>query len=94
MDGDHLHTEVETDIYTAVLGGDGLVITLKGSVILSIPPGSQPGQVFRLKNLGMPLLRDPQSFGDLYATLKVILPQTMTDQERKLFEQLAALSNK
>ena len=94
VDGDHLHTEVETDIYTAVLGGDGLVITLKGSVILSIPPGSQPGQVFRLKNLGMPLLRDPQSFGDLYATLKVILPQTMTDQERKLFEQLAALSNK
>lgn len=93
VDEDHLHTEVETDLYTAVLGGEGLVITLKGSVILSIPPGSQPGQVFRLKNLGMPLLRDPKSSGDLFATLKINLPKSLTDQEQKLFEQLAALSN-
>ena len=93
VDEDHLHTEVETDLYTAVLGGEGLVITLKGSVILSIPPGSQPGQVFRLKDLGMPLLRDPKSSGDLFATLKVNLPKSLTDQEQKLFEQLAALSN-
>lgn len=94
VDGDNLHTDVETDLYTAVLGGEGLVITLKGSVILSIPPGSQPGQVFRLKNLGMPLLRDPKSYGDLYAVLKVNLPKTLTDQERELFDQLSALNNK
>lgn len=93
VEGDHLHTEVETDLYTAVLGGEGLVMTLKGSVILSIPPGSQPGQVFRLKNLGLPQLKNPNSFGDLYATLKVSLPTTLTEQERKLFEDLTALSN-
>lgn len=90
-DGDNLHNEVEVDLYTAVLGGEGLVITPKGPVILTVPPGSQPGQVFRLKNRGMPKLRDPKSFGDLYATLKVSIPEDISSQERDLFEQLAQL---
>lgn len=90
-DGDHLHTEVEVDLYTAVLGGEGLVTTPKGPVILTIPEGSQPGQVFRLKDRGMPKLRSPNSFGDLYATLKVTVPEELSPQERELFEQLASL---
>jgi curved DNA-binding protein len=90
-DGDNLHTEVEVDLYTAVLGGEGLVTTLKGPVILTIPEGSQPGQVFRLKNRGMPNMRSPNSFGDLYTTLKVSLPESISSQERELFKQLASL---
>jgi curved DNA-binding protein len=89
--GDNLHTEVEVDLYTAVLGGEGLVTTLKGPVILTIPEGSQPGQVFRLKDRGMPKMRSPDSFGDLYATLKVSLPESISSQERDLFNQLANL---
>ena len=90
-DGDNLHTDVEVGIYTAVLGGEGLVTTPKGPVILTIPEGSQPGQVFRLKNRGMPKMRNPDSFGDLYATLKVSLPEDLSSQERELFKQLAGL---
>lgn len=90
-DGDHLYTEFEVGLYTAVLGGEGLVTTPKGPVILTIPEGSQPGQVFRLKNRGMPKMRSPASFGDLYATLKVTIPEKLSPQERDLFEQLARL---
>ena len=90
-DGDNLKTEVEVDLYTAVLGGEGLVSTPKGPVILTIPAGSQPSQIFRLKHRGMPKMRNPQSFGDLYATLKVSLPEHLSSEELDLFEQLARL---
>ncbi|NIM95152.1 MAG: DnaJ domain-containing protein [Anaerolineales bacterium] len=88
---DNLRTEVEVDLYTAVLGGEGLVPTPAGPVILTIPSGSQPGQTFRLKKKGMPKMRSPNAFGDLYAKLKVSLPENLTDEERDLFERLASI---
>lgn len=89
--GDTLHTEVEADLYTALLGGEGLVTTPKGPVILTIPEGSQPGQVFRLRDRGMPKMRSPKTFGDLLAKLKVSIPENLSAEERELFEQLARL---
>jgi curved DNA-binding protein len=88
---DNLHTEVEVDLYTAVLGGEEIVPTLTGPVILTIPPGSQNGQTFRLKNRGMPNVRKPRSFGDLYVKIKVMIPEKLSPEEKKLFEQLASL---
>jgi curved DNA-binding protein len=89
--GDNLLTDVEVDLYTALLGGEGLVTTPKGPVVLTIPEGSQPGQVFRLQDRGMPKMRSPNSFGDLLAKLKVSIPEKLTAEERDLFEQLARL---
>jgi curved DNA-binding protein len=86
--GNDLHSETTTDLYTAVLGGKANVTTPAGNVSLTIPPGTQPGQVFRLAGRGMPLLRNPQRFGNLYVKLKIALPKQLTDQQRKLFEQL------
>ncbi|MGB9799988.1 MAG: DnaJ C-terminal domain-containing protein [Thermanaerothrix sp.] len=85
---DDLYTEVTIDLYTAVLGGQVTVPTLGGDVILTIPPGTQPGQVFRLSGRGMPNLRNPQKHGDLYVKVKVELPRHLTPQQRALFEQL------
>jgi curved DNA-binding protein len=59
--------------------------------MLTIPPGSQPGQSFRLKGRGMPELRKPSQYGDLYARLQIELPRRLSDQERDLFQQLANL---
>jgi curved DNA-binding protein len=86
--GNDLHSETTSDLYTAVLGGKANVTTPAGNVSLTIPPGTQPGQVFRLAGRGMPILRNPQRFGDLYVKLKIALPKQLTDQQRKLFEQL------
>jgi len=93
-EGDDLYTEVSLDLYTAVLGGEIPVNTFEGPVILTVPPGSQPGQSIRLKGRGMPSLRDPSRHGDLYARLKVILPRHLSDEERQLFANLAALRGK
>ncbi len=89
--GDDLHMEVEADLYTAILGGEVEVSTLKGSVMLRIPAGSQPDRVFRLRGRGMPNLRNPSQHGDLLAKLKVSLPKKLSKEEKDLFEQLAKL---
>jgi len=89
--GDHLHTSVVVDLYTAVLGGEVSVPTITGAVKLKIPAGSQNGQIFRLRGKGMPNLRRPSEFGDLFARLDVRLPTKLTPEQRKLFEQLSRL---
>ena len=86
-----LYTDVSVDLFTAVLGGEARVQTLDGTVVLTIPAGTQPGQSFRLGNRGMPHLRDPQKRGDLYARVKVQIPRNLTPEQRKLFEELARL---
>ena len=93
-DGDDLHTEVEVGLYTSVLGGEVRVITPGGPVVLTIPPGSQPGQTFRLKGRGMPGLAQPSKQGDLYGHLKVRLPTSLNAEEKELFEKLAALQRR
>ncbi len=87
---DHdLHTDVSVDLYTAILGGEVLVPTPSGPIILTIPAGSQPDQSLRLRGRGMPHLRNPGEHGDLYAHLRIKLPKSLSDQERELFERLA-----
>ena len=92
--GDDLYTDVEVDLYTAVLGGEIKVPTPGGSVVLTIPPGSQPGQKFRLKGKGMPKLRQRNQHGDLYARLHVRLPKQLSSEERELFEELAKMQKR
>jgi curved DNA-binding protein len=89
--GDDLYCEVPVDLYVAVLGGEIPVPTLKGEVQLRIPPETQAGRSFRLKGQGMPHLRDPEQRGDLFAKVKVVLPQHLTDREKELFRELVAL---
>ncbi|MFO7741341.1 MAG: J domain-containing protein [Anaerolineae bacterium] len=91
-EGDDLRVSVPVDLYTAVLGGETKVPTLEGSVVLTIPPGTQNGQVFRLRGKGMPNLRNPDKRGDLYAKVDVELPTDLTPRHRELFEELRSIS--
>lgn len=86
--GNDLSNEVTIDLFTAVLGGQVRVPTLTSDVVLTIPAGTQPGQKIRLSGRGMPDLRNPQSFGDMYITVKVQIPRKLTAKQRELFEQL------
>lgn len=87
--GDDLYTSVNVPLYTAVLGGEVTVPTLAGNVVLTIPAGTQPEQVFRLSGRGMPRIKDPTSYGDLLVRAKVQIPRQLTKRQRELFEQLA-----
>jgi curved DNA-binding protein len=87
--GDDLHCEVPVDLYTAILGGEVRVPTLKGGAMLRIPPETQSGKTFRLKSQGMPHLKDPEKRGDLYAKVRVKVPENLSERERELFTELA-----
>ncbi|NIS82390.1 MAG: DnaJ domain-containing protein [Anaerolineales bacterium] len=89
--GDDLHVAITVGLYTAVLGGEARVPTPQGDLVLTIPPGSQPGQTFRLKGQGMPNLRKPSKHGDLYASVIISVPKDLSEQEKELFRQLANL---
>ena len=89
--GDDLHTRVPVPVTTAVLGGEAQVPTIPASVRLKIPEGTQNAQVFRLKGHGMPRVGKPDERGDLYATVDVQLPRTLTKEQRQQYEALAKL---
>jgi DnaJ-class molecular chaperone len=89
--GKDLYTKVHVPLTTAVLGGEAEVPTVAGKMLrLKIPSTTQNGQTFRLKGHGMPATNKPES-GDLYATVEVQLPRTLTAEQRTHFEALAAL---
>ena len=89
--GDDLHTNVALPLTTAVLGGEALVPTITGSVRLKIPETTQAGQVFRLKGHGMPVVGKADTRGDLYATVDVQLPRSLSPEQRQHYEALAKL---
>lgn len=86
--GDDLHTTHTIDLFTAVLGGSTIVDTMSGQVKVKIPPGTQNGKIIRIKGKGMPVYGETNIFGDLYVQLQVHVPETLTDRQRELFEQL------
>lgn len=90
-DGDDLYMDLKLSLYTPILGGEVRIPTLKGDVKLKIPPGTQSGQRIRLKNKGMPQLRNPDRYGDLYVRPLIQIPTDLSYEELELFEQLREL---
>lgn len=88
--GDDLYVEVPVPLTVAVLGGEVQVSTLKGKLALKIPPETQNGRAFRLTGQGMPHLGN-SSRGDLLAKVKVVLPTSLSEEEKKLFEKFSQL---
>lgn len=88
-DGDDLHTNTTIDVFKALLGGEVEVRTLSGKVILTIPAGTQPEQVFRLSGRGMPKLKGPELKGDLYVCVKVQIPRQLSARQKSLLAEAA-----
>lgn len=90
-EGANLYLAREIDLYTAVLGGEVMVDTLKGKVRVTVPAGTQPGTRVRLKGQGFPRYKQEDSFGDLYVTWSVRLPVNLSQKEMELFTELSKL---
>lgn len=90
-EGEHLRVRVDVPFTTAVLGGEIEVPSPKGGrLALKIPAGTQDGRTFRLRGQGMPRVDRPNEQGDLLAEIHARLPETLTDRQRELFQELAS----
>ena len=89
--GNDLYMNVDIDLYTAVLGGEITIDTLSGKVKLKVAAGTQNATQVRLKGKGFPLYKKEGQFGDLYVVFNVKLPVDLTEKQKELFTQLAAL---
>jgi len=86
--GDDLNAEIPVDLYTALLGGEARVPQPSGKeLLLTIPPETQNGQIFRLTGRGMPRLRGTGQ-GTLFAKVRVVLPAQLSQQEREQFAEM------
>ncbi|MEA2547200.1 MAG: curved DNA-binding protein [Chloroflexota bacterium] len=85
-----LERELPITLEEALLGGEVPVTTLKGKVLLRIPPGTQNGHRFRLKGQGMPHLKG-DGYGDLYARARVVLPTELDPEAESAARALFAL---
>jgi molecular chaperone DnaJ len=88
-DGDDLHTAVRLTMTEAALGTTTKVSTPAGDIDLDVRAGAQPGEVRAIKGQGMPSLRGSRR-GDLYVRLDVAVPTHLTDDQRKLLEDVDA----
>jgi DnaJ-class molecular chaperone len=90
--GDDLYIDLPVSVYDLVLGGEVRVPTLTGDVTMTIPPETQNNRMLRLAGKGMPKVKSG-GFGDQYVRLLGMLPTELSDKERKLFRELAAMRN-
>lgn len=86
--GSDIYSEKEIPVYTAVLGGNIEVNTIRGEVKLKIPQGTQPSTVFRLEDKGAPVLGREGRRGDHYVKIRVKIPSRLSRKERKMWEDM------
>ncbi len=86
-----LHYDLELAPWEAALGVQAKIPALDGTTSLRVPAGTGSGSQLRLRGLGLP--REGGGRGDLYATVKIMVPTSLTSEERALWEQLAAKSS-
>lgn len=85
--GSDILVQLPVHPWEAVLGADVLVPTLTDPVRVKVPPGSRAGAKLRLKGKGLPTAAGGR--GDLFFTLHIVLPPSLSDEDRKLYEELA-----
>ncbi len=89
--GNDIYTKSTIDLYTAILGGETTIETLKGKVKLKVNSETQYGTKIRLKGKGFPVYKKEGETGDLYVTYEIQLPKNITEQQKILFTELAKL---
>ncbi|MEV0424378.1 DnaJ C-terminal domain-containing protein [Streptosporangium canum] len=90
VEGRDIRVQLPVTPWEAALGASVAVDTPAGEAKVKVPAGSSSGRRLRLRGRGMPNPRGTP--GDLFAEVRIMVPATLPDAERQLFEQLAAVS--
>jgi len=91
--GNNLYASVPITFAQAALGAEVSVDTLNGAQPLKVPAGTQTGTVFRVRGQGMPVLGG-RGKGDMFVSVSVMTPTSLSREQRKLLEQLAKIETK
>ncbi len=92
VEGSDLVHDIKIPPWQAALGAEITVPTLEGNVRMKIPPGTQGNQRFRLRGRG--LSSSTGTRGDLYVVTQLQIPKKLTEQEKKIWKELAQLHDK
>lgn len=90
IEGRDLYVDLPLTPWEAALGASVAVETPSGEAKVRVRPGTSSGKRLRLRGRGLPNPRGKP--GDVYAETRIMVPASLTDEERRLFEQLAATS--
>lgn len=90
-DGDDLHMVMPLAIHEAALGAKLDVQALDGPARLRVPPGTQSGQRFRLRERGMPSTRDSRR-GDLVVEVRLMLPRLLDERSKELLREFGKIN--
>ena len=90
-DGDDLIYRQDITMIEAALGTKSYVPALDGDIEMELPPGTQPGQTKVYRNRGVPVLQG-SGRGDLKVVVNVLVPRQLSDDQREVLEQFAALT--
>jgi curved DNA-binding protein len=91
VEGRNVHLDLPLAPWEAALGASVAIDTPGGEAKVRVPAGTSSGRRLRLRGRGIPGRRGPA--GDLYAHVMVMVPPTLTDEERRLFQELARTSS-
>ncbi len=89
FEGADIHHEADVPAWQAVLGGELTIPTPDGRVKLKIPAGTQNGRKFRIPGRGLP--EKGGGRGDFYAVVEIAIPESLTPEQKELWEKLSAL---
>jgi molecular chaperone DnaJ len=90
--GDNLQCVVPVTFVEAALGAKIEVPTVDGKAVVRIPPGTQNGQVLRLRGLGAPSLVQPGMRGDQFVEIRVMVPRIADERSREILKEFANLN--
>jgi len=91
--GDNIYVTVPITIPEAALGAKIEVPTVEGKAQLRIPPGTQSGQKFRLRDRGAPSLRNPGARGDQFVEVQMTLPRVISEETKELLRQYSKMNS-
>ncbi|HMU32731.1 MAG TPA: molecular chaperone DnaJ [Pyrinomonadaceae bacterium] len=85
--GENIYVTVPITVPEAALGTRIEVPTAEGKASLKIPPGTESGQKFRLRERGFPSLRNPKLRGDQFIEVKITLPKVISEETKEILRQ-------
>ncbi len=91
--GDNIYVTVPITVPEAALGAKIEVPTVEGKAQLRIPPGTQSGQKFRLRQRGAPSLRNPGARGDQFVEAQVMLPKVISEETKELLRRFSKMND-